>query len=182
MKTLNQQSLAQRSENIRNPDRREICDTERTIIGSLRGIAHVNGASLQCVTGHLAVRTARSIRKIIAKRPFLTIEERRFATFTQCILVPSATGTLLMAGGVRFNCCNTFAIAIGLESNHSVVFSPCLIVLSRFVVPVTSIASNAFSWSSLRSIVIPRCVETLDSGCFYSFNHFPRFHLNLIRN
>jgi hypothetical protein len=44
------------------------------------------------------------------------------------------------------------------------------------------IESNAFSFSSLQSIVIPSSVEILGSSLFYGINCFHRFHSNQIHD
>jgi hypothetical protein len=41
---------------------------------------------------------------------------------------------------------------------------------------------EAFSFSSLQSIEIPRHLEILGSLCFACVNHFHRFHLNQIHD
>jgi hypothetical protein len=72
----------------------------------------------------------------------------------------------IAAGRVRFNCENNFATAVGLESNYSMVFPPCVVVVRGFVVPVERINTLAFFSFSLTSIVIPRCVQKIGSKCF----------------
>jgi hypothetical protein len=70
----------------------------------------------------------------------------------------SVTTNPVVAGGVRFNCENNFAIASGLESNLSIVFPVRLLVVRSFMVPVKPIGKLAFRKSSVKSIVIPRYV------------------------
>jgi hypothetical protein len=75
-----------------------------------------------------------------------------------------ATADSVLAAGVRFHCENNSAIAVELESDHSVVFSSHLAIARGFVVPVKLIESEAYLRSSFKSFVIPRCATFIEES------------------